>query len=40
MIPKRIGFKFEGIERCGEKHDNRFIDLEVYSLLRKEWKNR
>jgi len=39
-IPKRLGFTFEGIERCGEKHNNHFIDLEVYSLLRKEWKNR
>jgi ribosomal-protein-serine acetyltransferase len=36
-IPKRLGFKFEGIERCGEKHPDRFIDLEVYSLLRNEW---
>jgi ribosomal-protein-serine acetyltransferase len=37
-IPKRLGFTFEGIERCGERHNNRYIDLEVYSLLRKEWK--
>jgi len=36
-IPKRLGFTFEGIERSGEKHNNRFIDLEVYSLLRREW---
>jgi ribosomal-protein-serine acetyltransferase len=32
-IPKRLGFHFEGIERAGEKHNNRFFDLEVYSLL-------
>jgi len=38
-IPKRLGFHFEGIERAGEKHEDCFIDLEVYSLLRKEWKN-
>lgn len=37
-IPKRLGFQFEGIERAGEKHKDRFIDLEVYSLLREEWK--
>lgn len=38
-IPKRLGFHFEGIERAGEKHKNRFIDLEIYSLLKNEWKN-
>lgn len=33
-IPKRLGFTFEGIAREAEYHpDNRFIDLEVYSLL-------
>ncbi len=37
-IPKRLGFVFEGVERDGEKHQNRFIDLEVYSLLKKEYK--
>ena len=36
-IPKRLGFKFEGIERDGEKHLTNYIDLEVYSLLRFEW---
>lgn len=36
-IPKRLGFQYEGIERNGEKHQQRFIDLEVYSLLKKEW---
>ena len=36
-IPKRLGFIFEGIAREGEKHRDRFIDLEVYSLLKKEW---
>lgn len=36
-IPKRLGFSFEGIERDGEYHpDNRYIDLEVYSLLQGE----
>ncbi len=39
-IPKRLGFQFEGIERAGEKHENRYIDLEIYSLLRLEWKGK
>jgi ribosomal-protein-serine acetyltransferase len=39
-IPKRLGFTFEGIERCGEKHNHGFINLEVYSLLRNEWNKR
>jgi len=38
-VPKRLGFKFEGIERSGEKHRNGFIDLEVYGLLKSDWKN-
>jgi ribosomal-protein-serine acetyltransferase len=36
-IPKRLGFCAEGIARGGERHQTRFIDLEVYSLLKKEW---
>lgn len=35
-IPKRLGFCFEGIERAGEKHNQKFIDLEIYSLLKKD----
>lgn len=38
-VPKRLGFQMEGVERDGEKHQTRYIDLEVYSLLRKEWAN-
>lgn len=37
-IPKRLGFQFEGVEREGEKHQDKFIDLEVYSCLKKEWR--
>lgn len=36
-IPKRLGFQFEGIELDGEKHKDRFIDLEVYSMLKRNW---
>ena len=38
-IPMLLGFVFEGIERDGELFpDGHFVDLEVYSLLKKEWK--
>jgi len=34
-IPKKLGFKFEGIEREGELFpDGSFKDLEVYSILK------
>ncbi|MGQ7870174.1 GNAT family N-acetyltransferase [Sunxiuqinia sp. sy24] len=36
-VPKRLGFQLEGVERDGEKHQAKYIDLEIYSLLRKEW---
>ena len=36
-IPKRHGFVFEGIERSGEKHQQKFVDLEIYSMLKKDW---
>lgn len=37
-IPKKLGFRFEGIEHEGERHQDRYIDLEVYGMLRSEWK--
>ncbi|MFW5831176.1 MAG: GNAT family N-acetyltransferase [Prolixibacteraceae bacterium] len=37
-IPKRLGFQLEGVERDGEFHNGTFVDLEVYSLLKKEWR--
>lgn len=37
-VPARLGFTLEGVERDGEKHHHRFIDLEVYSCLKKDWK--
>lgn len=36
-IPKRLGFSLEGIERNGERYGNKYFDLEIYSLLKKEW---
>jgi ribosomal-protein-serine acetyltransferase len=36
-IPKKMGFVFEGIEREGEFHSDRFYDLELYSMVKKEW---
>lgn len=38
-IPKRLGFKFEGIEREAERTaEGSFFDIEVYSLLQREFK--
>jgi len=37
-IPKQLNFTYEGIEREGEFINNKFVDLKVYSLLKKEWK--
>lgn len=38
-IPERLGFSHEGTERDGERFpDGHFVDLEVFSLLKKEWK--
>lgn len=36
-IPKNLGFSFEGLERAGEKHQNGYHDLEVYSFLAKDF---
>ncbi len=36
-IPKQLKFTFEGIERDGEYLNHKFMDLKVYSLLKKEW---
>lgn len=36
-IPEKLGFKFEGIERGGERFADHFQDIEVYSMLRDEW---
>lgn len=36
-IPRRLGFALEGVERAGERHNHNYIDLEVFSLLKREW---
>ncbi len=36
-IPKRLCFMFEGIERESEWVNDRYVDHEVFSLLRREW---
>lgn len=36
-IPKQLGFVFEGTERQGELLHGKYIDLKVFSLLRREW---
>ncbi|WP_372948004.1 GNAT family N-acetyltransferase [Mariniphaga sp.] len=35
-IPKRLGFHFEGIERKGEFHHGKYLDLQVYSFLKSD----
>lgn len=39
-IPERLGFKHEGTLRQAEWLYHRFVDHEVYSMLRKEWEAR
>ena len=36
-IALRLGFSFEGIERNGERFDDHFLDLKVFSLLKMEF---
>lgn len=36
-IPKRLGFRFEGVVRDGEWLYDHYHDLVQYSLLREEW---
>jgi ribosomal-protein-serine acetyltransferase len=37
-IPKRLGFTFEGTLREAQLLDGRYLDLEVYSMLRREYR--
>lgn len=36
-IPSRLGLVFEGTERNGEYHTDRYFDLQVFSILKAEW---
>uniref|UniRef100_UPI003217AD7E GNAT family N-acetyltransferase n=1 Tax=uncultured Draconibacterium sp. TaxID=1573823 RepID=UPI003217AD7E len=36
-IPKKLGFHMEGVEREGELHQDHYLNLEVYSLLKSDW---
>jgi ribosomal-protein-serine acetyltransferase len=36
-IARRLGFTYEGIERCGERYHDLFFDLKVFSLLKIEF---
>lgn len=38
-LPKKLGFTFEGISREANWLYDHFVDIEVYSLLSKEWDN-
>jgi len=39
-IPERLGFQHEGTQREAEWLYDHFVDLEVYSLLQREWEAR
>ncbi|MEA2383900.1 MAG: ribosomal-protein-serine acetyltransferase [Solirubrobacteraceae bacterium] len=32
-VPERLGFAEEGVQRAGERHGERYLDLVVYALL-------
>lgn len=36
-VAVRLGFKFEGIERSGERYHDQFFDLKVFSLLKNDF---
>ncbi len=35
-IPRRLNFRFEGVERAGELLNGHFVDLEIFGLLKEE----
>jgi ribosomal-protein-serine acetyltransferase len=40
LIPKRLGFQLDGVLRQSELFDGQFHDVEVYSLLFEDWKDK
>jgi ribosomal-protein-serine acetyltransferase len=36
-VALRLGFQFEGIEREGERYNDHFFDIKVFSLLKREF---
>ena len=38
-IPRRLGFQFEGIRREGQLLDDGYVDIHVYALLARDWRN-
>jgi len=36
-VALRLGFQYEGIEREGERYNDHFFDLKVFSLLKREY---
>jgi ribosomal-protein-serine acetyltransferase len=39
-IPQRLGFHHEGILRDAEWVNDRWLDLDVWSMLEQDWRNR
>jgi ribosomal-protein-serine acetyltransferase len=39
-IPKRLGFREEGVRRDAERHGARYLDLVVYAMLAPDWPGR
>ncbi len=37
-IPVRLGFKYEGLEREGELHIDKYLNLKIFSLLKSDWR--
>jgi ribosomal-protein-serine acetyltransferase len=37
-IPKRLGFQFEGVRREAQLVNGSYLDINVYAMLRREWK--
>lgn len=38
-IPKRLGFRLEGVLRDGQLLNGSYVDINVYAMLAREWEN-